>query len=147
MTAALSSKEIASQLSGKFPGAIEEAGKDSVLVKSDSLLQAAGYLKNTDGLKYEYLNYITAIDYYSYFEVVYQLTSMEHNRSVILKTRCYGRDNPSVPSVTALWQGADFQEREIYDLMGITFEGHPNLKRIFLWDGFPGYPLRKDFNR
>ena len=147
MTVALSSREIASQLSAKFPGAIEEASKDSVLVKSGSLVEVAAYLKDTDGLKFEYLNYITAVDYYSYFEVVYQLTSLEHNRSVILKTRCYGRDNPSVPSVTGLWQGADFQEREIYDLMGIKFAGHPNLKRIFLWDGFPGYPLRKDFNR
>ena len=147
MTVVLSSKEIASQLSGKFPGAIEEAGKDSVLVKGDSLVEVAAYLKDNEGLKFEYLNYITAVDYYSYFEVVYQLTSLEHNRSVILKTRCYGRDNPSVPSVTGLWQGADFQEREIYDLMGIKFEEHPNLKRIFLWDGFPGYPLRKDYNQ
>jgi NADH-quinone oxidoreductase subunit C len=147
MTVALSAKDIASQLSGKFPGVIEEAGKDSVLVKSDSLLAVLEYLKITDGLKFDYLNYITAVDYYSYFEVVYQITSLEHNRSVIIKTRCYGRDNPTVPSVIRLWQGADFQEREIYDLMGITFAGHPNLKRIFLWDGFPGYPLRKDFNQ
>jgi len=147
MTVALSSREIANQLSGKFPGAIAEAGRDSVLVKSDALLKVAAYLKDADGLKFEYFNYITAVDYYSYFEVIYQLTSLEHNRSVIIKTRCHGRDNPSVPSVTGLWQGADFQEREIYDLMGIRFEGHPNLKRIFLWDGFPGYPLRKDWNQ
>jgi NADH-quinone oxidoreductase subunit C len=147
MTVALSSREIASQLSGKFPGAITEAGKDSVLVQSDSLVKVAAYLKDTDGLKFEYLNYITAVDYYSYFEVVYQLTSLEHNRSVIIKTRCYGRENPTVPSVTGLWQGADFQEREIFDLMGIRFEGHPNMKRIFLWDGFPGHPLRKDWNQ
>jgi NADH-quinone oxidoreductase subunit C len=146
MITALSSREIAGHLSGKFPGAIEEAGKDSVLVKSDFLVPVAAYLKDTDSLKFAYLNYITAVDYYSYFEVVYQLTSLEYNHSVILKTRCYGRDNPSVPSVTGLWQGADFQEREIFDLMGIRFEGHPNLKRIFLWDGFPGYPLRKDWN-
>ncbi len=145
MTVALSSKDILSRLNAKFPGAAEEAGPDSVLIKNDSLLAAAEYLKTAEGLKFEYLNYITAVDYYSYFEVVYQLTSLESNRSVVFKTRCYTRDNPTVPSVTGLWQGADFQEREIYDLMGITFEGHPNLKRIFLWDGFPGYPLRKDF--
>ena len=145
MTVALTAKEIASQLNEKFPDTIEEAGKDSVLVKSDSLVPVAAYLKDTDGLKFEYLNYITAVDYYDYFEVVYQLTSLESNRSVVLKTRCYGRDNPAVPSLTGLWQGADLQEREIYDLMGVRFEGHPNMKRIFLWDGFPGHPLRKDF--
>jgi NADH-quinone oxidoreductase subunit C len=147
MTVALSAKEIAGQLSVKFPGVIEEAGKDSVLVKSDSLLPVAQYLKDTGGLKFDYLNYITAVDYYSYFEVIYQLTSLEYNRSVIIKTRCYNRDNPTLPSVIGLWQGADFQEREIYDLMGINFTGHPNMKRIFLWEGFPGHPLRKDFNR
>lgn len=144
MTVALSAREIASQLKDKFPGAIEEVGKDSVLVKSDALLPVAAYLK--DNLKYEYFNFITAVDYYSYFEVVYQLTSLEQNRSIIFKARC-GRDNPSLPSVTGLWQGADFQEREIYDLFGIKFEGHPNLKRIFLWEGFAGHPLRKDWNR
>ena len=147
MTVALSSKEIAGQLSVKFPGAAEEAGKDSVLVKSDSLLPVAEYLKTGEGLEFDYLNYITAVDYYSYFEVVYQMTSLKYNRSVIIRTRCFSRDNPTVPSVIRLWQGADLQEREIYDLMGITFEGHPNMKRIFLWDGFPGHRLRKDFSQ
>ena len=147
MTVALTAREIIGQLNAKFPGAIEEAGADSVLVKSGSLLAVAEHLKADEGLKFEYLNYITAVDYYSYFEVVYMLTSLKHNRSVVIKTRCYDRNNPVVPSVMGLWQGADFQEREIYDLMGITFEGHPNLKRIFLWDGFPGYPLRKDWNQ
>ena len=147
MTVALSAKEIVAQLSAKFPGSVEEVGKDSALVKPDSLLMVAEYLKTGEGLKFDYLNYITAVDYYSYFEVVYQVTSLEFNRSVVLKTRCYTRDNPTVPSVISVWQGADFQEREIYDLMGIVFEGHPNLKRLFLWDGFPGYPLRKDFNQ
>lgn len=145
MTVALSGKDIASQLEEKFPGSIGESGKDSLVVKSDSLLAVAGYLKDTDGLEFDYLNYITAVDYYSYFEVVYQLTSLKHNHSFVIKTRCYDRENPTVPSVIGLWQGADFQEREIYDLMGIKFEGHPNLKRLFLWEGFQGHPLRKDF--
>ena len=145
MTVALSGKEIASQIEEKFPGSIEESSQDSLVVKSDSLLPVATFLKDTDTLKFDYLNYITAVDYFSYFEVVYQLTSLEHNHTVVLKTRCYDRENPVVPSVIGVWQGADFQEREIYDLMGIKFEGHPNMKRIFLWEGFPGHPLRKDY--
>jgi NADH-quinone oxidoreductase subunit C len=147
MTLALSSREIVGQVNAKFPGAVTEAGNDSVLVKSDSLLAVAEYLKTGEWLKFDYLNYITAVDYYSYFEVVYMLTSLESNRSVTLKAHCYRRDNPALPSVTGIWQGADFQEREIYDLMGISFEGHPNMKRIFLWEGFQGHPLRKDWNR
>jgi NADH-quinone oxidoreductase subunit C len=145
MTVALSGKEIATQIEEKFPGSIEESSQDSLVVKRDSLLSVAEFLKDTEGLKFAYLNYITAVDYYSYFEVIYQLTSLEHNHTVVIKTRCYGRENPAVPSVIGLWQGADFQEREIYDLMGIEFEGHPNMKRIFLWEGFPGHPLRKDY--
>jgi len=147
MTTALTSKEIVNQLNAKFPGAVEECGTDSALVKSERLLEVVGYLKTAEGLKYDYLNYITAVDYYSYFEVVYMLTSLEFNRSVTLKVRCYTRDNPTVPSLMGLYQGADFQEREVYDLMGIIFQGHPNLKRIFLWEGFDEHPLRKDFNR
>jgi NADH-quinone oxidoreductase subunit C len=147
MTATLSSKEIMSQLGAKFPGAIEEAGTDSALVKSDLIPAVIEYLKTAAGLKFDYLNFITAVDYYSYFEVVYRLTSLESNRSVIIKTRLYTRDNPTLPSLTGLYQGADFQEREIFDLFGIRFEEHPNLKRIFLWEGFEGHPLRKDFNR
>ncbi len=147
MTTALSAKEIVSQLSAKFPGAVEEAGPDSALVKSESLLAVIEHLKNADGFQFDYLNFITAVDYYDYFEVVYMLTSLVHNRSVTFKVRCYDRENPTLPSLTCLYQGADWQERETYDLMGIKFEGHPNLKRIFLWEGFDGHPLRKDWNR
>ena len=147
MTVALSGKEIASQVEKEFPGCVVEAGKNCLVLKADSLLSIAAFLKNTESLKFDYLNYITAVDYYSYFEVIYQFTSLEHNHSLVLKTRCHDRENPVVPSIVGLWQGADFQEREVYDLMGIRFEGHPNLKRILTWDGFPGHPLRKDWNR
>jgi len=145
MTVAISGKEIAGQIEEKFPDSVVESSEGSLVVKSDSLLPVLTFLKDNDTLKFDYLNYITAVDYFSYFEVVYQMTSLEHNHTVIIKTRCYGRENPVVPSVIGLWQAADFQEREIYDLMGIKFEGHPNLKRIFLWEGFPGHPLRKDY--
>jgi len=145
MTVALSGKEIASQIEEKFPESIVESTPDYLVVNSDALLAVAVFLKDTPGLDFNYLNYVTAIDYYDHFEVVYMLSSLEHNHSLIMKTRCYDRQNPALPSVVSLWQGADFQEREIYDLMGIRFEGHPNMKRIFLWEGFPGHPLRKDF--
>ena len=145
MTVALSGKEIAARLEEPFPGSVVESTADSLLVKTESLLEIAGYLKNTPGLDFDYLTAITAVDYYDYFEVVYQLTSLERNHSLVLKARCYQRENPVLPSVVGLWRGADLQEREIYDLMGISFEGHPNMKRIVLWEGFEGHPLRKDF--
>ena len=145
MTVALSGKEIATRLEEQFPGSIVESSQNSLIVKSDSWLEVATFLKTTPGLDFDYLTSITAVDYHDYFEVVYQLTSIEHNHSLVVKTRCYGRDNPIVSSVVSLWRGADFQEREIYDLMGISFDGHPDLKRIFLWQGFQGHPLRKDY--
>ena len=145
MTIALSGKEIAGQLEEKYPGSIVESGQDYLVVKGDSLLAVLTFLKEIPELAFDYLNFVTAVDYYDYFEVVYQLSSLEHNHSLVVKTRCYDRENPVLPSVVGLWHGADFQEREIYDLLGIKFDGHPNMKRIFLWEGFQGYPLRKDY--
>ena len=143
MTVALSGNEIAAKLEEKFPGIVVESGLDSLLVKSESLLEVAAFLKATPRLEFDYLTAITSVDYRDYFELVYQLTSIKHNHSLVVKTRSYDRENPTLPSVVSLWRGADFQEREIYDLMGISFAGHPNLKRIFLWEGFPGHPLLK----
>ena len=145
MTLALSSEEVATKLEQQFSGSITESRGNSLLVKSESLFELASFLKTAPGLEFDYLTNITAIDYYDYFELAYQLTSIKHNQSLILKTRYYGRENPSAPSVVSLYKGADFQEREIFDLMGIRFEGHPNLKRIVLWEGFQGHPLRKDY--
>ena len=145
MTVSLSGSEVARQITEHFPEAVLEADGGAILIKSESIFDVAEYLKNSPGLNFNYLNYIAAVDYCDYFEVVYQLTSMKHNHSLVLKIRCYDRENPIVPSLVRLWRGADFQEREIYDLIGISFQGHPNLKRIFLWSGFEGHPLRKDF--
>jgi NADH-quinone oxidoreductase subunit C len=145
MTTSLSGKEIADQLEEKFPGSIIESSQNHFVVNSDFLLSVAAFLKDTPDLDFNFLNYVTAVDYYDHFEVVYQLTSLEHNHSLVMKTRCYSRENPVLPSVVSLWHGADFQEREIYDLIGIKFEGHPNMKRIVLWEGFQGHPLRKDY--
>jgi len=145
MTVVLSGKEVAAKVEQQFPTSIIESNQDSLSVKSESLLDLVSFLKTTPEFEFDFLNSITAVDYFDCFEVVYHLTSMEHNHSIVIKTRCYGRENLAVPSIVSLYQGADFQEREIYDLMGIRFEGHPNMKRIFLWDGFQGHPLRKDY--
>ncbi len=144
MTVALAAEEMAARLAPKFPG-MTASGKDSLLVQGDSLLDLVSFLKTEPAFDFDYLCAITAVDYYDYFELVYQLVSIKHNHSLGLKVRCYDRENSSVPSLVNLYQGADFQEREIYDLMGINFAGHPNMKRIVMWDGFVGHPLRKDY--
>ena len=145
MTIALNGEEVAKKITEVVPGSVAAADKMAVVVGSKSLYQVAEFLKNTSGLDFDYLNDLTAVDYLDYFEVVYHLTSLKHNHSLVLKTRCYEREKPKVSSVVSLWRAADFQEREVYDLMGITFEGHPNLKRLLLWEGFAGHPLRRDY--
>ncbi|HEX75802.1 MAG TPA: NADH-quinone oxidoreductase subunit C [Dehalococcoidia bacterium] len=145
VTVALNGEEVAKKITEVFPDSVAAANKVTVVVTSKSLYQVAEFLKNTSGLDFDYLNNLTAVDYIDYFEVIYHLTSLKHNHSLILKTRCYERDRPIVPSVVKIWRTADFQEREVYDLMGITFEGHHNLKRLLLWEGFVGHPLRRDY--
>ncbi|MFC2004965.1 NADH-quinone oxidoreductase subunit C [Chloroflexota bacterium] len=145
MTVALSGKEIAEKVEQQFPECIIESDDSSLLVKSDALFDIISYLKTNPEFELNYLSDITAVDYFDYFDVVYHIASMVHNHSLVVKTRCYGRENLSAPSIVELFRGANSQEREIYDLMGINFEGHPNMKRLFLWEGFKGHPLRKDF--
>ncbi len=144
MTKALCAGETADKLVSKFAEGILEIGDGYILVDSDCLAEIAACLKDTDGFEFDYLNYITAVDYKDYFELVYNFVSTKHNHSLTLKARC-NRKDAVMPSLSNLWRGADLQEREIYDLFGISFKGHPNMKRIFLWDGFKGHPLRKDF--
>ena len=145
MTTPLSGSEMAQRIGQAFPQAAVVALPDAVVIRPEALLDVARYLKDTPDLAFDYLASITGVDYIDYFELVYHLTSIVHNHSFILKTRCYGRENLQVASVYPVWLAADFQEREIYDLLGISFIGHPNLKRILTWEGFPGHPLRKDF--
>jgi NADH-quinone oxidoreductase subunit C len=145
VTTALNGEQVAKEITEVFPGVVVAADKAAVVVTSKSLCQVAEFLKKTPALDFDYLANLTAVDYVDYFEVVYHLVSLNHNHSLVLKTRCHDREKPVVPSVVNLWRSADFQEREAYDLMGIIFDGHPNLKRLLLWEGFVGHPLRRDY--
>ena len=145
MTEHVTGGELAQRLADRLPGAVVEVGDTAVWVEAERIVDVMKFLKEEPGLEFNFLNAITAVDYVDHFETLYHITSLTHNRSAVVKARVYGRDEPSIPSVYDVWQGADYQEREIWDLMGIRFPGHPNHKRIMLWDGFPGHPLRKDF--
>ena len=147
MTVALSATETVSKVETVLPGSIIKSSGNTIVVKEEFLFKVASFLNTAPEFDFDYLNFVTAVDYQTYFEVTYNLVSLKHNHSLIVKTRLTDRMKPELPSVVSLWKGADFQEREIYDLFGINFTGHPDLKRIFLWDGFQGYPLRKDFKQ
>jgi NADH-quinone oxidoreductase subunit C len=145
MTLAISGQNIVDMLTTRFPDSIMASDALSVAVKLEQVFTIMEHLKTSVDYDFNYLTDLTAVDYYEYFEIVYRITSLTHNHMAVIKTRCYNRNNPICPSVTGLWKGADYFEREIFDLFGITFSGHPNMKRIFLWEGFEGYPLRKDY--
>ena len=143
MTEPLSPSEIAKQIREHIPDAVTDSDENAVFIRSEALFEVARFLKQN--LDLDYLSAITAVDYQDYLELVYYLISIKNNQSLVLKTRC--EKGERVTSVVSLWQGADLQERDIFDLMGIAFYGHPNLKRIFLWEGFEGHPLRKDWSK
>ena len=145
MTRALDGEDIARRIRQELPESVVRSNETDVWVHPGAVAEVSWFLKDADGLDFGYLTSLTAVDYVEYFELVYHLLSMRRNHSVVLKTRIYGRESPTAQSVFGVWQGADLQEREVWDLMGIRFDGHPNMKRILLWEGFPGHPLRKDF--
>jgi NADH-quinone oxidoreductase subunit C len=144
MTKALIGQDVAKKVLEKIPEAVIESTDSCIIVKPELILQVTQFLNTDPGLKFNYLNCITGVDYLDYLEVVYHLTSMDLNHSLTVKVRC-DRENPEVTSLYSLFRGADYQEREIYDLIGIKFTGHPNMKRLFMWEGFEGYPLRRDY--
>ena len=127
------------------PGSVEHWEDQTLWVRPKRVADAAQILRDSPDLDFQFLNAISAVDYIDHIEVVYHLTSFSHCHTAIIKTKLFGREQLSLPSVYHIWRGADFQEREVWDLMGVRFEGHPNMKRIMLWEGFEGHPLRKDY--
>jgi len=119
-------------------------GVPATFVPTDRLVEICRYLKDTPDLAFDYLASLTAIDYLDRFEIVYQLRALARRADATLRVEV-DREAAVAPSVTSVWRGADFQEREVYDLMGIRFAGHPDLRRILLYEEFDGHPLRKDW--
>ena len=135
-------------LTTRFPdGAThdERKGYEGYLVNPDKLTEVATFLR--DEIGFDYLSSVTGVDYpdENILEVVYHLYKSTGGGALNIKVQV-PRDNPVVPSLVPIFPGADLQEREIWDLFGIQFENHPDLRRILLWEGFDGHPLRKDWS-
>lgn len=135
-------------LKEKFPDAIQDdtrEGYKGIIVDKNKLVEVATAIR--DELGFDYLSSATGVDYLGigdHLEMVYHAYSTNGGPALVFKAQT-PRDNAEIPSLIDVWPGADFQEREAWDLMGIRFSGHPNLKRILLWEGFNGHPLRKDW--
>ncbi|EGO65973.1 NADH-quinone oxidoreductase subunit C [Acetonema longum] len=118
-----------------------------VYIAADKLTDLLGFVKTDGSYGMDWLSNLTAVDYPAYVEVVYHVNSrtLYHNLTVKVRLEKSGEVLPSVASIVSLWPGADWQEREVYDLMGVTFTGHPNLTRILLPEDFEGHPLQKNY--
>jgi len=129
--------------------AIELCGDTIVYVAPDRLRDVLRWLRDTPGQQYTYLVDVTAVEYRDRerpLEVVYNLRSLERRADLRVKVELDPRGDLTVDSVVPLWQGANWLEREVYDMFGVTFRGHPDLRRILMWETYAeGYPLRKDF--
>jgi NADH-quinone oxidoreductase subunit C len=116
-----------------------------VEVRHEFIVEVLRFLHDDSEFDAKQLSNLCAVDRHDHFEVVYHLQSLDRNHQVVVKAIIAEHSEPVLPSVYGVYKGALLQEREVYDLMGIRFEGHPDLRRMFLWDGYPGFPLRKDF--
>ncbi|MBX9743284.1 MAG: NADH-quinone oxidoreductase subunit C [Chthoniobacterales bacterium] len=137
------------QLEEKYSFALLEKkefrGETTLLLKKEYLYEVAQFCR--DLLGFNMLLDISSVDQWGQdprFEMVYELYSLEEKSHLRLKT-LLSEEDPVIPTVSTLWATANWHEREVYDMMGIRFEGHPNLRRILMWDGYPYHPLRKDF--
>lgn len=115
-----------------------------VTVPPQEVLATCHILKEHPRLAFDYVRCVSGVDWVAHLQVVYHLWSMRHRQKVVVKANL-PPDNPRLPSVTPVWRGADWHEREAAELFGIVFEGHPALKPLLLYEGFEGYPLRKSF--
>lgn len=134
-------------VTGIVPGATFEEGKQflAVTVVPEKLHQLMQSLKERPDTSFDYLFCITGVDIQNKLQVVYHLKSMTHGHQVVLKTETEDREKPEMDSVVDLYKGAELHENEIFDLFGIVFKGHPNLRRMFMPEDWNGYPLRKDY--
>ena len=140
--------EIVSALKEKFGGAIvtttEFRGEHTVVVSLSALKPLLRHAKEEQG--FDYLIDVSSVDHYDSeprFEMVYELYGLGHHQH--LRVKALLSEDEEAPSVSDLWPTANWHEREAFDMMGIRFDGHPDLRRILMWEGYPFYPLRKEF--
>lgn len=146
----MNANEIHDRIKSEFSEGVIEFKPDAVtepyiVVRTDLIREVSSFISQDPDLKFDYLMSLSGIDYNDgNLGVVYHLYSMERKHRIVLKVRV-SKDKPDVPSVESIWKTANWHEREAFDLFGIVFLDHPDLRRILLPDDWEGYPLRKDY--
>jgi NADH-quinone oxidoreductase subunit C len=146
----MTQEEVCTRLKAQFgetvSGLSETKGDRFVTVKGEKIVEVCHFLKATSGLEFDFCQDITAVDWPArkVIEVVFHLYSMVHRHGLVVKVET-DREAPSIATVEGIWKAATWLEREVYDLFGVNFVGHSDLRRILLPDDWVGYPLRKDY--
>ncbi len=139
-------QSVAARVKTSLPNAGVSADAQGLWVDANNIVDVMRVLRDSPELSFDYLANVTSVDWPDRLEVVYHVTSVTRGGGVLAVRVNADKQEPVVPSIVSVYRGADFQEREVYDMMGVRFAGHPNLRRILMWEGFEGYPLRKDYH-
>ena len=145
-------KIIVEKLNGKFPDAVIEVqsfrDETTIILKKESIVDVCKFLRDDKDFLFNYLSDLCGVDKLAInntFEIVYHLYSLTKNNRIRLKAPISDAEKPSISTVSSVWPTANWHEREVYDMFGVVFDGHPDMRRILTPDGFEGYPLRKDY--
>lgn len=143
----MTNEELKQYINSLVPEAVFEDGKQflTATIPSEKIALLAENLKKDTSTYFDYLFCLSGVDWLTYFSVVYHLTSTTNGHSIVVKAKISDRTNPALDSVSKVWPTAEFHEREVFDLFGIKFNNHPDLRRILLEDEWIGFPLRKDY--
>jgi NADH-quinone oxidoreductase subunit C len=142
----MTKEELKIRLTELVPSAVMEEGGEWTTVVIDPAVWGglARELRSETELDFDFLFCVTAVDWKTHLMMVYHLTSTVHRHMLVVKAKL-DREHPVIRTVTDIWRTAEFHEREAYDLMGVEFTGHPDLRRLFMTDEWVGWPLRKDY--
>ena len=145
----MSTQAVLHKIQAQFSGLKARAVRDSILLEEPKdLPKVAQFLRDDPELSLNYLSSVTGADDLDFLESVYHLYSIEKkSEPLVLRVRSTDRLHPKIPSLVSVFRSAEFQEREAYDMYGILYEGHPDLRRLFMWEGFEGWPMRKDYTQ
>ena len=142
----MTNEELKIKLTELIPSVVFEEGGEwiTAFVDGSNWKTIAQQLRSNEGFEFDYLFCLTCIDWKTHLTMVYHLTSTIYRHSLVIKAKL-DRNNPELETVSDIWRTAEFNEREAYDLFGVQFLHHPDLRRLLLTDDFNGFPLRKDF--
>ena len=142
----MTNEELKTATTGLLPSAVYEEGGEwiNLFVDAKDFRKFTEQLRSTINLDFDYLFCLTCIDWKTHFTMVYHFTSTIHRHQLVVKVKL-DKSNPEIETVCDIWRTAEFHEREVYDLFGVKFINHPDLRRLLLTDDWVGYPLRKDY--